>query len=239
MKENQPGANLLENKSILSEDEVKFLAGIRGGKRIYRKSKNSHTAPFSQIGSISRKMSRYEGLEHTLRSVSRLPFTAEDMLSEREAEISMLLLAGYSLDELSKISGLGKQTIRTFGRRVKAKRVQKRDKNVPEIHIEGDNENTIGLIKAMHSVIVSENKNVEHVVERRSNLSINESTTLLWICTGRSDKEIGAEMKTSPETVRVYMKRAAIKLGVKGGRYPLIDRTLSEIIKDEQKAKAA
>ena len=231
MKEKRPGLNGPENGITFSRDELRFLVGLMNGENM-PKASGFGLSVNPLKNSISEKMSRYEGLEQTFRDLWRLPFVSEDMLSEREEEVSRLYLAGHSIADISMQLNITHKPVRTYLERAAEERPQHKDRDVPDIHFNSGGRN-FGLIKAFHRVVYDEGI-CPVQVRLNPRLSFNESTTLLWSCTGRQHSEIAAEMKQREDDIGVYIKRASKKLGVRG-RLPLIAATLSEVIKDNKR----
>lgn len=186
---------------------------------------------------LAEKMVDDQALEETLGGVVRLPFVAEDTMGKTEAMVYSLRNLGLKRVEVAKILGLDQSNAGKHYKRAEGKALAKKDRKLPDLNFEeGKDSQTLEHIRAIHWGARERLSTFDVVDGVVAGLSINESTTLLWMCTGRTDKQIAAEMKTSPVTVRTYITRASKKLGV-NGRIPLITTTLSEIMRDQKKSK--
>ncbi len=230
MKELRSGANSLEVQVSFSSHELKFVLGIMQGNGISHDAGKVSSKPIPWRESISRKMVNYGGLEDSLNCVDRLPFMYRDGQSRREGEVTVLSLAGYGDLEMSRVLGVNRRVITKYKERAERKRLLNKDKNVPELHLKEGQSDTIDLVKAMHFVIASGKNRYKSNVRPQARLSVNESTTLLWLCTGRTDMEIASAMGVAYSDVRMYLKRASEKLGV-SKRMALIAATLSEVMR--------
>lgn len=218
-----------------TQQEVDFVQCLTRGMTIPEISGSLGVNALLLRNRLVEKMIGDQGLEKTLGNVERLPFVAEDMLSKTEAMVYSLRSLGFKRVEVAKIVGLDQSNTGKNYKKAENKTLARKDRKTPDLNFEeGADSHTLGLIKAIHWEARKKLNGSDTFDNVSVNLSINESTTLLWRCTGRTYKQIAAEMKISWRTVKVYLTRASKKLGVHG-EYPLIDRTLLEIMRDQKK----
>ncbi len=222
--------------ATLTKQEMAFVQCLANGMTNPEISRflGINSAAFREQFTI--KMISDFGLEETLRRVERLPFVAEDGLSKNEAMVDSLKQLGFKRVEIAKILDLDPGSVGNHLKRAGQKKMEKRDRRIPEINFEKGKSQTLGLIKGIHRVISERLDNFEAFDDMRANLSINESIASLWSCTGRTEEQIAIEMDTSCGSVQTYLKRASKKLGIRG-RYPLNARTLLEIMRDQKRAR--
>lgn len=217
------------------QQEVDFVHCLTSGMTIPEISDALGVNSTSLRDQIVEKMTGDQGLEETLGSVKRLPFVSEDVLGETEAMVYSLRNLGFKRVEVAKILGLDQSNAGKHYKRAVEKTSAGKDIQLPVIDFkEVADGHTFGLIGAIHREAKKKLSSSDTSDNVRVNLSVNESITLLWRCTGRTYKQIAAEMGISWRTVKVYLDRASKKLGVHG-EYPLIDRTLMEIMWDQKK----
>lgn len=163
---------------------------------------------------ICRKISHDGGLEGTLGKgrVKRLPFVAENWLSEREREVDMLSLAGYSNAEIAMVLGLDHRPITKYQERFIYKKAEQKDKKVPDLKLEEvENTRNLEMARAIRMVIQARGLDNFSIRDAEANLSINESTTSLLICTGRTTGKIAIEMETEPDIIKNLSQKSLKK----------------------------
>lgn len=223
--------------ALLTRQEVAFVQCLTNGMTISEISEflGINSAVFREQLAI--KMISDPNLEETLAGVERLPFVAGDMLSKTQAMVYSLKNIGFRTVEVAKMLNMDQANVGKHSKKAERKKLAKKDRIIPDIGFEkGENSQPVGLIKAIHFVIKEKLDGFEMIGDPEVNLSFGESTALLWRCTGRTEAQIAQEMETSCRSVQTYLKRASKKLGV-CGKYPLIARTLLEIMRDQKKAR--
>lgn len=228
--------NRPENESVtLTSNEIVYVQCLMNRKS---EAETSYVLGGLSIAPIRdqliEKMIGDDGLEKTLKGVKRLPFVSEYRLSEMQTRVDRLKNSGlgHSQVDVAVWLGLDQGTVKTHLKRVEQKKIEEQDKVVPVLNLEKFKSIwAVGHAKAIHWVIKEKLGCFEMVSGSYSNLSVNESTALLWRCTGRSEAQIADEMNTSDGSVQTYIKRASKKLGIQG-RHPLVAATVLEIMRD-------